>query len=157
MLYMYKDADVWAKWWKALILIYGKRKTHHPEIADPGHIVSIERERNTHIQRFLIFTFLMSYIPRMIFWSSRHSFVDLESVSLCLSISLSPFLVVISSSILLAITIYRYYFRKFYNLFDEQTNTNKLNYLFNVMEFVFYGWCGVSLISFSDICKYVVT
>lgn len=106
-MYMYKDADVWAKWWKALILIYGKRKTHHPEIADPGHIVSIERERNTHIQRFLIFTFLMSYIPRMIFWSSRHSFVDLESVSLCLSISLSPFLIVNSSSILLAITIYR--------------------------------------------------
>lgn len=72
------------------ILIYGKRKSHHPEIVDPGRIVSIERERNTRIQRFTIFTFLMSYIPRMIFWNSRHSFVDLESVSLYLSTSLSP-------------------------------------------------------------------
>lgn len=81
------------------ILIYGKRKIHHPEIADPGH-VSIERERNTRIQRFTIFTFLMSYIPRMIFWSSRHSFVDLESVSLCLSTFFSPlFTTLIYSSI----------------------------------------------------------
>lgn len=49
------------------ILIYGKRKSHHPEIVDPGRIVSIERERNTRIQRFTIFTFLMSYIPEWYF------------------------------------------------------------------------------------------
>lgn len=93
------------------ILIYGKRKSHHPEIADPGRIVSIERERNmyTEIHDFYFSNVLHSKNDILelasFFRRPRECFTLPLYVSLLLSLLLSfihPFLLVI--------IIYRYNF-----------------------------------------------